>query len=58
VLGVRFRPGGFAALTGRSAGGLRDRFVPLAQVFGTAALLDVTPAEYAAQCRDAPVGQR
>ena len=37
VLGVRFRPGGFAALTGRSAGGLRDRVVPLAQVFGTAA---------------------
>src|SRR5215469_5868922 len=37
VLGVRFRPGGFAALTGHSAGGLRDRVVPLAQVFGAPA---------------------
>jgi AraC-like DNA-binding protein len=37
VLGVRFRPGGFAALTGRSAGGFRDRVVPLAQVVGAAA---------------------
>ena len=37
VLGVRFRPGGFAALTGHSAGVLRDRVVPLGQVFGGAA---------------------
>jgi AraC-like DNA-binding protein len=37
VLGVRFRPGGFAALTGYSAGALRDRVVPLRQVFGAAA---------------------
>ena len=37
VLGVRFRPGGFAALTGHNAGALRDRVVPLGQVFGATA---------------------
>ena len=37
ALGVRFRPGGFAALTGHSTGALRDRVVPLGQVFGAAA---------------------
>src|SRR5262249_36595132 len=37
VLGVRFRPGGFAALTGHGAGALRDRVMPLGQVFGAAA---------------------
>jgi AraC-like DNA-binding protein len=34
VLGVRFRPGGFAALTGCSASALRDQVRPLRQVFG------------------------
>ena len=34
VLGVRFRPGGFAALTGHSASPLRDQVQPLRQVFG------------------------
>jgi len=34
VLGVRFRPGGFAALTGRGVTALRDQVRPLRQVFG------------------------
>jgi len=34
VLGVRFRPGGFAALTGRNASALRDQVQPLRRVFG------------------------
>lgn len=34
VLGVRFRPGGFTALTGRNASALRDQVQPLRQVFG------------------------
>jgi len=37
VLGVRFRPGGFTALTGRDASELRDQVRPLSQVFGSAA---------------------
>jgi len=47
VLGVRFRPGGFAALTGHSAGALRDRVQPLRQVFGTAA--DILACEVLAE---------
>ena len=34
VLGVRFRPGGFAALSGHNASALRDQVQPLWQVFG------------------------
>ena len=37
VLGVRFRPGGFAALTGGNASELRDQIRPLGHVFGNAA---------------------
>src|SRR5262249_10478621 len=37
VLGVRFRPGGFAALTGRDASALTDQVVPLSHVFGSTA---------------------
>src|SRR5262249_61984222 len=37
AMGGRSRAGGFAALTGHSAGGLRDRVMPLGQVFGAAA---------------------
>jgi AraC-like DNA-binding protein len=37
VLGARFRPGGFAALTGHGASAFRDQVRPLAQVFGISA---------------------
>jgi AraC-like DNA-binding protein len=34
VLGVKFRPGGFGAFTGRDVGSLRDQVLPLREVFG------------------------
>jgi AraC-like DNA-binding protein len=34
VLGVKFRPGGFGAFTGRDVGSLRDQVLPLHEVFG------------------------
>ena len=34
VLGVKFRPGGFGAFTGLDVGGLRDRVMSAAEVFG------------------------
>jgi AraC-like DNA-binding protein len=37
VFGVKFRPGGFTAATGRTAAALTDRAVPLRDVFGPAA---------------------
>jgi AraC-like DNA-binding protein len=38
VVGAKFRPGGFAALTGRSASAFTDRQVPLADVLPAAAV--------------------
>lgn len=38
VFGVKFRPGGFGAFTGRDVASLTDRVVPLADVYGRAAL--------------------
>lgn len=37
VFGVKFRPGGFGAFTGRDVASLTDRVVPLAEVVGEAA---------------------
>lgn len=37
VFGVKFRPGGFGAFTGRDVASLTDRVVPLDDVFGDAA---------------------
>jgi AraC-like DNA-binding protein len=36
VFGVKFRPGGFGAFTGRDVAELTDRVVPMAEVFGPA----------------------
>lgn len=50
VFGVKFRPGGYRALTGRSSSPITDRSVPLRDAFGPAA--DALEAEIRASIDD------